>query len=88
MTAGKEPIKKATRVRRPLEERLKEAQEKARKLRARAREKETKAIQYVCAAIFKIANYEISESVIDELIKSKGAGAEAIAREIIAKAKV
>jgi len=88
MTAGKEPVKKATRVRRPLEERLKEAQEKARKLRARAREKETKAIQYVCAAIFKIANYEISESVIDELIKSKGAGAEAIAREIIAKAKV
>ncbi|NLI95379.1 MAG: hypothetical protein GX436_01470 [Synergistaceae bacterium] len=88
MTAGKEPVKKATRVRRPLEERLKEAQEKARKLRARAREKETKAIQYVCAAIFKIADYEISESVIDELIKSKGAGAEAIAREIIAKAKV
>jgi hypothetical protein len=88
MTAGKEPVKKVTRVRRPLEERLKEAQEKARKLRARAREKETKAIQYVCAAIFKIADYEISESVIDELIKSKGAGAEAIAREIIAKAKV
>ncbi len=87
MTAGKEPVKKVTRVRRPLEERLKEAQEKARKLRARAREKETKAIQYVCAAIFKIADYEISESVIDELIKSKGAGAEAIAREIIAKAK-
>lgn len=88
MTVGKDPMKKGSRVRRSLEERLKEAQEKARKLRARAREKETKAIQYVCAAIFKIANYEISESVIDELIKSKGAGAEAIAREIIAKAKV
>ena len=73
--------------RRPLEERLKEAQEKARKLRARAREKEAKAIQYVCAAIFKIADYEISESVIDELVKSKGAGAETIAREIIEKAK-
>jgi hypothetical protein len=86
MNDAKEPVKKGTRVRRPLEERLKEAQEKARKLRARAREKEAKAIQYVCAAIFKIADYEISESVIDELVKSKGAGAEIIAREIIEKA--
>lgn len=87
MTVGKDPMKKGSRVRRSLEERLKEAQEKARKLRARAKEKEAKAIQYVCAAIFKIADYEISESVIDELIKSKGEGAEAIAREIIEKAK-
>lgn len=87
MTVGKDPMKKGSRVRRSLEERLKEAQEKARKLRARAKEKEAKAIQYVCAAIFKIADYEISESVIDELIKNKGEGAEAIAREIIKKAK-
>jgi hypothetical protein len=87
MTVGKDPMKKGSRVRRSLEERLKEAQEKARKLRARAKEKEAKAIQYVCAAIFKIADYEISESVIDELIKNKGEGAEAIAREIIEKAK-
>jgi hypothetical protein len=87
MTVGKEPSKKATRVRRPLEERLKEAQEKARKLKARAKEKEAKAIQYVSAAIFKMAGYEFSESVIDELIKSKGAGAEIIAREIIEKAR-
>lgn len=87
MTVGKDPMKKGSRVRRSLEERLKEAQEKARKLRARAKEKEAKAIQYVCAAIFKIADYEISESVIDELIKRKGEGAEAIAREIIEKAK-
>lgn len=87
MPAGKEPAKKATRIRRPLEERLKEAQEKARKLRARSREKEAKAIQFVCAAIFKIADYEISESTVDELIKSKGNNAEAIAKEIIEKAK-
>ena len=87
MPAGKEPAKKATRIRRPLEERLKEAQEKARKLRARSREKEAKAIQYVCAAIFKIADYEISESTVGELIKSKGNNAEAIAKEIIEKAK-
>jgi len=87
MPAEKESPKKATRIRRPLEERLKEAQEKARKLRARSREKEAKAIQYVCAAIFKIADYEISESTVDELIKSKGNNAEAIAREIIEKAK-
>ena len=87
MPAGKEPAKKAIRIRRPLEERLKEAQEKARKLRARSREKEAKAIQYVCAAIFKIADYEISESTVDELIKSKGNNAETIAKEIIEKAK-
>jgi len=87
MPAEKESPKKATRIRRPLEERLKEAQEKARKLRARSREKEAKAIQYVCAAIFKIADYEISESTVDELIKSKGNNAETIAREIIEKAK-
>lgn len=87
MPAGKEPAKKATRIRRPLEERLKEAQEKARKLRARSREKEAKAIQFVCAAIFKIADYEISESTVDELIRSKGNNAEAIAKEIIEKAK-
>ena len=87
MPAEKESSKKATRIRRPLEERLKEAQEKARKLRARSREKEAKAIQYVCAAIFKIADYEISESTVDELIKSKGNNAETIAREIIEKAK-
>lgn len=87
MPAEKESPKKATRIRRPLEERLKEAQEKARKLRARSREKEAKAIQYVCAAIFKIADYEISESTVDELIKSKGNNAETIAREIIGKAK-
>ncbi len=87
MTSGKDPSKKVTRVRRPLEERLKEAQEKARKLRARSKEKEAKAIQYVCAAIFKIADYEISESVVDELIRTKGESAEAIAKEIIEKAK-
>ena len=87
MPAEKESSKKATRIRRPLEERLKEAQEKARKLRARSREKEANAIQYVCAAIFKIADYEISESTVDELIKSKGNNAETIAREIIEKAK-
>lgn len=87
MPAEKESPKKTTRIRRPLEERLKEAQEKARKLRARSREKEAKAIQYVCAAIFKIADYEISESTVDELIKSKGNNAETIAREIIEKAK-
>ncbi len=87
MKTDKEAAQKAVRVRRPLEERLKEAQEKARKLRARSREKESKAIQYVCAAIFKIADYEISESVVDELIKTKGKNAEEIAREIIEKAK-
>lgn len=87
MPAGKEPANKATRIRRPLEERLKEAQEKARKLRTRSREKEAKAIHYVCAAIFKMADYEISESTVDELIKSKGSNAEAIAKEIIEKAK-
>jgi len=87
MTVGKDPLKKVTRVRRSLEERLKEAQEKARRLRARAKEKEAKAIQYVCAAIFKIADYEISESVVDELIRTKGENAEGIAKEIIEKAK-
>ncbi len=87
MSADKDPAKKGTRTRRPLEERLKEAQEKARKLRARSKEKETKAIQYVCAAIFKIADYDLSETTVDELIKTKGNNAEAVAKEIIEKAK-
>lgn len=39
MPAEKESPKKATRIRRPLEERLKEAQEKPRKLRARSRKR-------------------------------------------------
>ena len=85
MPAGKETEKKAKRIRRPLEERLKEAQEKARKLRARAKEKEAKAIQYVCAAIFKIADYDLSESAVEDLIKNKGSNAEAIAKEIFDK---
>lgn len=87
MSADKETAKKGTRIRRPLEERLKEAQEKARKLRARSKEKEAKAIQYVCAAIFKIADYDLSESTVDELISTKGNNAEAVAKEIIEKAK-
>ncbi len=78
-------VEKKTRVRRPLEERLKEAQDKARKLRTKAREKETKAMMQVCAAIFELSDYDMTEEMIDEILKSKGEAAKEVAKKILGK---
>ena len=74
-----------TRVRRPLEERLKEAQGKAKKLRAKAKEKESKAMMAVCAAIFEVAEFTLTEEMVDEIIKTKGEAAEEIAKKVLGK---
>jgi hypothetical protein len=78
-------VETKTRVRRPLEERLKEAQEKARKLRARAKEKESKAMMAVCAAIFDLAEFDLTEDMVNEIIKTKGEAAKEVAKKILGK---
>ncbi len=78
-------MEKKTRIRRPLEERLKEAQEKARKLRARAKEKESKAMMAVCAAIFEVLEFNLTEEMVDEIIKTKGEAAKEIAKKVLGK---
>ena len=74
-----------TRVRRPLEERLKEAQDKAKKLRAKAKEKESKAMMAVCAAIFEVAEFTLTEEMVDDIIKTKGEAAKEIAKKVLGK---
>jgi demethoxyubiquinone hydroxylase (CLK1/Coq7/Cat5 family) len=74
-----------TRVRRPLEERLKEAQDKAKKLRAKAKEKESKAMMHVVAAIFELAEFDLTEDMVDDIIKTKGKAAKEIAKKVLGK---
>jgi len=78
-------MEKKVRVRRPLEERLKEAQEKARKLRARSKEKELKAMMQVCAAVFELAEFDLTEDMVNETIKTKGEAAKEVAKKILGK---
>ena len=78
-------VEKKTRIRRPLEERLKEAQEKARKLRARAKEKESKAMMAVCAALFELAEFDLTEDMVNEIIKTKGEAAKEVAKKVLGK---
>ncbi len=78
-------VEKQRRVRRPLEERLKEAQDKARKLRAKAKEKESKAMMHVVAAIFEMAEFDLTEEMVDEIIKTKGEAAKEVAEKILGK---
>lgn len=78
-------VEKKTRVRRSLEERLKEAQEKARKLKSRSKEKESKAMMQVCKAIFEVAEFSLTEEMVDEIIKTKGEAAKEIAKKVLGK---
>ncbi len=78
-------VEKKTRVRRSLEERLAEAQEKARKLKSRAKEKESKAMMAVCAAIFEVLEFDLTEEMVDEIIKTKGEAAKEIAKKVLGK---
>lgn len=78
-------MEKKTRVRRSLEERLKEAQEKARKLKSRSKEKESKAMMQVCKAFFEVAGFTLTEEMVDEIIKTKGEAAKEIAKKVLGK---
>ena len=78
-------VEKKTRVRRSLEERLKEAQEKARKLKSRSKENESKAMMQVCKAIFEVLGFDLTEGMVDEIIQTKGEAAKEIAKKVLDK---
>ncbi len=78
-------VEKKTRVRRSLEERLAEAQEKARKLKSRSKENESKAMMQVCKAIFEVLGFDLTEGMVDEIIQTKGEAAKEIAKKVLGK---